>query len=629
MMSPLSVSQFLPPGLTFDVVIFDEASQVKEADAICCLYRGGQVIVAGDQKQLPPTSFFDRMADDDEDLDDDILDFESVLDRCKAQGFPGLPLNWHYRSQHESLITFSNRSFYDGRLATFPGAVFESPSLGVELFRVDGVYHRGGTRDNPIEADAVVDRIVHHRRRHPSMTLGVVALSVAQQSAIEAAIERRSLTEPELAELISDDRLDGFFVKNLENVQGDERDLIIMSIGYGPDEVSKFLMNFGPMNRPGGERRLNVAVTRARRRVEVVSSFAPGQITSDNGTIQHLRRYLDFADRGIAALALDIDEDGHDTESPFEEEVVRSVRMLGYEPVPQVGVAGYRVDIGIRHPTQAGTYLLGVECDGATYHSSKVARDRDRLRQQVLEGLGWKIHRIWSTAWFADRAGEEERLRLAIEQALTTVEAPIPTRQAVADVDVYVDEHDFEQRPDWAQEYQPPQASDPYINLEFTDPRSRLEISRQILEVLGTSGPILDDDVLDDIRQAWGLGRAGARIREAFAKTLSSLKTKGDVEIVNGFVSLPNTEIVVRVPSDDPASTRKVASVDPRELDLAIVLLLRDAGAVSPGELRQAWARLFGWRRVGPDIEAAFEQSIRRLKRAGKVSGDDRLEVEP
>jgi very-short-patch-repair endonuclease len=627
MMSPLSVSQFLPPGLGFDVVIFDEASQVKEADAICCLYRGTQLIVAGDQKQLPPTSFFDRMADDDEDLDDDILDFESVLDRCKAQGFPGLPLNWHYRSQHESLIAFSNRSFYDGRLSTFPGAVFESPSLGVELFRVDGVYHRGGTRDNPIEAEKVVDRVVHHRRAHPSMTIGVVALSVAQQVAIETAIERRSLLEPELAELISNDRLDGFFVKNLENVQGDERDLIIMSIGYGPDEMGKFLMNFGPMNRPGGERRLNVAVTRARRRVEVVASFGSGQITSENGTIQHLRRYLDFADRGIAALAIEVGEEGRDTESPFEDEVVRSVRMLGYEPVPQVGVAGYRVDIGVRHPNQPGTYLIGIECDGATYHSSKVARDRDRLRQQVLEGLGWKIHRIWSTAWFSDRAGEEERLRRAFENALAVVDVPIVTRPAAADVDVYVDEHDFDQRPPWVEDYQPPEASEPLLNLEFTDPRSRPEISRQILEVVRMSGPISADDVLDAVRAAWGLGRAGARIREAFSKALSALKTKGDVTIVKGFVSRPTAEIVVRVPNEDPASIRKVASVDPRELDLAVVSLLSDASGASPAELRLAWARLFGWRRVGAEIETAFEQSIRRLKRSRTVIGGDRLQV--
>ena len=301
--------------------------------------------------------------------------------------------------------------------------------------------------------------------------------------------------------------------------------------------------------------------------------------------------------------------------------------MLGYEPVPQVGVAGYRVDIGIRHPTQPGTYLLGIECDGATYHSSKVARDRDRLRQQVLEGLGWKIHRIWSTAWFSDRAGEEERLRRTLEEALTKVDVPVVARPTAAEVDVYIDEHDFDQRPNWVQEYLPARASKLYTALEFTDPRSRPGISNQIVEIVRLNGPVLQDDILDAVRVAWGLGRAGARIREAFTKALSALKTKGDVQIVDGFVSLPDAEIVVRAPSEDPASVRKVASVDPRERDLAILLLLEDASGASPAELRLAWARLFGWRRVGAEIETAFEQSIRRLKKAGKVAGDDRLEL--
>lgn len=238
MMSPLSVSKFLPPGLHFNVVIFDEASQVREADAANCIYRGGHLIVAGDQKQLPPTSFFDRMADtDDEDIDESDIDvdgFDSILDCCKAQGFPSLPLEWHYRSHHESLIVYSNHSFYDGRLHTFPGAVFESPDLGVELFPVEGVYRRGTTRDNREEAAEVVERVLFHRRHHPDATIGVVALSTAQQRAVENEIERRWDSDPELRTLDSDDRLDGFFVKNLESVQGDERDIIILTIGYGP-----------------------------------------------------------------------------------------------------------------------------------------------------------------------------------------------------------------------------------------------------------------------------------------------------------------------------------------------------------------------------------------------------------
>jgi very-short-patch-repair endonuclease len=624
MMSPLSVSQFLPPGLRFDVVIFDEASQVREADAICCVYRGDQLIVAGDPKQLPPTAFFQKMADnDDDDIDDELLDFESILDRCKAQGFRALPLNWHYRSRHESLITFSNYSFYEGRLHTFPGAVFESPDLGVGLFKVDGEYRRGATRDNPIEAETVVDRIVYHRRHHPEATIGVVALSVAQQTCIEAAIERRSETETELRDLVTDSRLDGFFVKNLENVQGDERDIIVISIGYGPDEVGKLLMNFGPMSRPGGERRLNVAVTRAKRRVDVVSSVSAGQIKSDNPTTRHLARYLDYAERGTEALALDVSESMGDADSPFEEEVIRSIITMGYEPVPQVGVAGYRVDIGIRHPTLPGSFLLGVECDGATYHSSKVARDRDRLRQEVLEGLGWTIHRIWSTAWFVDRQTEEQRLQRSIEAALRGPVRADPQPQPAAEIDVVIEEHDFDAYPDWAWAYEQPSIARAPWNQDFIEPISRPTIARQINEIVTTAGPIHEDDVLAVLRDAWLLGRAGTRIREAFRQAVAYLAGRDQVEVDGHFLSVPGQEIFVRVPEDEYAIARKVTSIAPAELQLAIVKLLGDAGAADQDGLRTAWARLFGWRRVGSDIEIAFEDALEALVLSGAVLGPD------
>lgn len=331
MMSPLSVSQYLPSGLTFDVVIFDEASQVRPSDAINCVYRGRQLIVAGDQNQLPPSSFFVRgAADDDGTYDEDQLeDFESVLDLCKGSGgLTSLSLNWHYRSQHESLITYSNYSFYEGRLSTFPGATQVAEDLGIEVFKVDGVYRRGGGRDNPVEAAKVIERVLLHRLRHPDLSIGVVAFSQSQEEAIVRELERRANERPELAGLIGEDRLRGFFVKNLEDVQGDERDIIVFSLGYGPDEFGKFTLQMGPLNKQGGWRRLNVAITRARRRVEIVTSVLPtdfvGDLKADG--VRHLRRYLDFALRGTPALALDLAESRGDAESPFEEEVVKSLR---------------------------------------------------------------------------------------------------------------------------------------------------------------------------------------------------------------------------------------------------------------------------------------------------------------
>ena len=627
MMSPLTVSQFLPPDLHFDAVIFDEASQVREADAVCSIFRGDQLIVAGDPKQLPPTSFFQGDDGGDgggsDDLEDDILDFESILDRCEAQGLPTLPLNWHYRSRHESLITFSNRSFYGGRLQTFPGATFEAPDLGVELIKVDGRYDRGGTRDNPIEAEAVVDRIVWHRQRHPDLTLGVVALSAAQQSCIEAAIERRRADQPELRDLVTDSRLDGFFVKNLENVQGDERDLIIISIGYGPDEYGKLTMQFGPLMKANGWRRLNVAVTRAKRRVEVVSSITPGQIVSDNASTRHLARYLDYADRGIVALAGDLTESVGEPDSPFEEEVIKSVTMLGYEAVPQVGVAGYRIDLGVRHPTLPGKFVLGVECDGATYHSSKVARDRDRLRQSVLEGLGWSIHRIWSTAWFSDRRGEEERLRVAIESAVRG-DSPSKLRlvpQPEEAREVAVEEFHFDELPSWVEAFEEPRVSSPDTHSDFTDPSARSAVARQILEAVTLAGPIHEEDVLAALRVSWGLGRAGGRIRDAFQSAVNFLTTRDQIVSSGAFLSLPGQEIRIRAPRDDQVIPRKVAMVPLEERRLAVVKLLEDAGPTEPDRLRIAWARLFGWRRVGSDIEMAFEDDVDALTANGSVIG--------
>ncbi len=422
MMSPLTVSQFLPDTLHFDAVIFDEASQVRPCDAVNAIYRADQVIIAGDQKQLPPTAFFDRAtaADGEDYEEEELAQFESVLDLAKRGCFASLPLRWHYRSRHESLITYSNYSFYDGGLITFPSAVDDSPDLGIKLIKVNGVYRRGGANDNPIEAEAVVDRVFEHARAHPKRTLGVVAFSLPQAGCIETALEARRRDHPELDEFFSGGRLDGVFVKNLESVQGDERDTIIISVGYGPDEAGKFTMNFGPLQKRGGERRLNVLITRARRRIEIVTSvtheqFRPSQRQSG---ARHLQGYLEFAERGVSALAGAIGPQGGAAESPFEEEVLRVVRSWGWEAVPQVGVAGYRLDIGVRHPDKPGVFAIGIECDGAMYHSSRVARDRDRLRQEVLEGLGWHLHRIWGPAWHRQRRSEEQRLREAFDRAV-------------------------------------------------------------------------------------------------------------------------------------------------------------------------------------------------------------------
>jgi very-short-patch-repair endonuclease len=423
MMSPVSVSALLPPSFIFDAVIFDEASQLTTANAVNAIYRGRQLIVAGDEKQLPPTRFFERGLnedDSDEYSDDEVAEFESVLQQAKSGGFRNIGLRWHYRSRHESLITYSNYSFYDGKLITYPGAMQESDSVGVQLVHVpDGVYSRSGRRTNVVEAQKVVERVFHHATHHPELSLGVVAFSSAQENEILDQIEMARRSRPDLDNFFTPDRLNGFFVKNLENVQGDERDIIIFSICYGRDEHGKLTMTFGPVNASGGWRRLNVGFTRARYRVEIVSSITASDfVANPSVNVNHLKRYLDFAERGIAALAVDLTSAEGAPESPFEEEVLKTIASWGFDVIPQVGQAGYRIDMAVRDPAKPGRYVLGIECDGAAYHSSLVARDRDRLRQEVLEKLGWRLHRIWGPSWYRSPKNTKDELRVAIERAL-------------------------------------------------------------------------------------------------------------------------------------------------------------------------------------------------------------------
>ena len=412
MMSPLSVAQYLPPERAlFDVVIFDEASQITVWDAIGSIARGRQVVVAGDPRQMPPTNFFARSDDDDPDGDVDIEgDLESILDEVCAAGIPEQTLNLHYRSRKESLIAFSNARYYESRLTTFPAP--DTASRGVSLARPEGFYARGGARHNEGEAKAIVAEVVR-RLTHPEpeirqRSIGVVTFNSEQQTLIENLLDRERLDRPEIEPAFSDEHtIEPVFVKNLETVQGDERDVILFSVTYGPDKSGRVTMNFGPLNREGGERRLNVALTRARREMIVFSVLHPDQMDLSRTRAQgvaDLKHFLVYAERGPSALASAASRPAGAFESPFEAAVARELRMRGWRVDPQVGVSAYRVDLGIVHPDTPGRYLAGVECDGAMYHSSAVARERDKIRQQVLEELGWKLFRIWSTDWWTDKA---------------------------------------------------------------------------------------------------------------------------------------------------------------------------------------------------------------------------------
>ncbi|MGM9428393.1 DUF3320 domain-containing protein [Hydrogenophaga sp. MI9] len=424
LMSPLSIAQYLSAEASnFDLVVFDEASQIPVWDAIGAMARGKQVVMVGDPKQLPPTNFFGR--NEGADGDDDVVegDLESILDECLGASLPTRNLSWHYRSRHESLIAFSNHRYYGGGLVTFPSPVTDDRAVSFHL--VKGRYEKGGARINQPEAQALVADLVSRLKRpgfrESGLTIGVVTFNSEQQGLIEDLLDDERRKDPGLEPYFSEMELEPVFVKNLESVQGDERDIMYFSITYGPDMAGTVSMNFGPLNRDGGERRLNVAVTRARHELRVFSSLRGEQMdlsrTKANG-VRDLKHFLEFAELGPRALAEAHHGSQGDFESPFEAGVATALGRKGWQVHTQIGASSFRVDLGVVHPDFAGRYLAGVECDGATYHRSATARDRDKLREQVLRGLGWEIVRIWSTDWWVNPGGTLERVHATLTELL-------------------------------------------------------------------------------------------------------------------------------------------------------------------------------------------------------------------
>ena len=381
------------------------------------------MVIVGDPKQLPPTTFFQRAAIDTETEEDDATrtvaeEGESILDVASTLYQPVRRLRWHYRSRHHSLIAFSNKEFYQGDLVIFPSAYHDHQDLGVKYHEVKGGIFDSGR--NASEAAVVIDAVMDHMERMPNESLGVVTLNFEQGELIEELLDQRLRAEP--FALAFQEKMNSvsepFFVKNLENVQGDERDVIFISATYGADARGNQYQRFGPLNGPNGHRRLNVLFTRAKKRTEIFSSLDPDRIqtgpTSSWG-LRALKQYLLFARSGVLETA---DEGEDQPVNDFEQSVGAVLKEKGFEVVPQVGVAGFFIDLAVKHPTKTGSYLLGIECDGASYHSGRSARDRDRLREEILVNLGWKIHRVWSTDWFKSRQTQVDRLLKHIDELL-------------------------------------------------------------------------------------------------------------------------------------------------------------------------------------------------------------------
>ena len=627
MMSPLSIAKYIPPGsVDFDMVIFDEASQVRPVEALGAIIRGKQAIVVGDSKQLPPTSFFDRMGDAEEEQSE-TADLESILGMFCAQGAPERMLRWHYRSRHESLIAVSNYEFYDNRLMVFPSPDGGKVETGLVFnHNPQAKYQRRGV--NADEAKAVAQAVMEHARTTPDLTLGVAAFNLAQARRIEDEVDilRRGDTSHE--EFFAEHPEEPFFVKNLENVQGDERDVILISIGYGKINGTYLPMNFGPLNKEGGERRLNVLITRARRRCVVHCNFVPADLDlrrSKARGVGALKTFLEYAKTGV----LDIPgPTGREADSPFEEAVATELRARGHDVAHQIGSIGFFIDLAVVDPEQPGRYLLGIECDGASYHSARSARDRDRLRQQVLEGLGWKIHRIWSTDWFRNPRRELDKVEEAIGLAVAgaRVSAPVSRTRQPAQPLERVDEP-AAPAPDPARPYT---VADLYIGPR---PEPLHEVSPEVLaewigRVVAVESPVHLDEAILRVRSAAGVRRSGSRIRAqmvwAVRRGVERARFRKDGE---GFLWRPghDTAEIRRRDGAVPGSLRKPEMIAAEEIGAALLHVVRASYGIDEAEAVTDAARPFGYKQAGPRIARRFREVLDQLLQSGEVERDGKL----
>ncbi|HEX8203938.1 MAG TPA: DUF3320 domain-containing protein, partial [Isosphaeraceae bacterium] len=639
LMSPLSVAAHLPPGaLAFDLVVFDEASQVKPVDALGALVRGRQAVVVGDSRQLPPTRFFDRLTggDDRDDDDEATADVESILGLFVAQGAPQRMLRWHYRSRHESLIAVSNRQFYDDRLVVFPSPDAGRRAAGLIFHHLpETAYDRGRTRTNPGEAEAVARAVLEHARAQAGrphgrrLTLGVATFSTAQRQAIVDRLERLRRAEPACEAFFDEGAEEPVFVKNLENVQGDERDVIFISIGYGRTATGELALNFGPLNAEGGERRLNVLITRARVRCEVFTNLTAGDIDpgrSRSRGVGALRSFLAYAQTG----RLDgPDPAATEPASPFEEAVRAALTASGWGVRTRVGSAGSALDLAVVDPDRPGQYLLGLECDGPSYREARSARDRDRLRRQVLEGLGWRLLRLWSPAWLRDPEGQRARVRAALEAARTEAtadgaEAAIRGREARVGTG---DDPKIERaeggdpgpRPADIPAYRPADLAAELGGVDLTAvPTDRL--AGWVAEVVRIEGPVHVAEVTRRLAEAAGAKRLGPRIQEAVemagshARALGMIRREGEFLWPAGTMSL-----VVRDRGGLPAASRRLELVAPEEIALAVERVVRDGFGMEPGSIPASACRLLGFPRLSDEMRRRVESVVAGLLQQGRL----------
>jgi len=631
LMSPISVAQYLDVNnKKFDLVIFDEASQMPTSEAVGAIARGENVIVVGDPKQMPPTSFFSSNYVDEENIE--IEDLESILDDCLALSMPSKHLLWHYRSKHESLIAFSNAKFYDNKLLTFPSP--DDITSKVQLVQVgDGFYDKGKTRQNYREAELIVQEI-EKRLTNSSLSkfsIGVVTFSSAQQNLIDDLLTERYKANP-MFESAALECPEPIFVKNLENVQGDERDIILFSIGYGPDQNGKVSLNFGPLNRNGGWRRLNVAVSRARYEMKIFSTLRSDQIdlnkTSAEG-VAGLRSFLEFAEKGKSAIIHKAQKFSVNT-SAFEKYVAAELEKHGLEVHTNIGCSDYRIDLGIVNPENASEYVLGILCDGHNYHSARTARDREIVQRGVLKQLGWCTHQIWSTDWWANKdlvmKGILNSLSIAKETKshtlVETLECPIHSQnENVRIVENKIEDYNEEIKPDIII-----QSHQAYIIANIERVRFSAEeilnyshttlLCDQINQVLDVESPISKDLLCKRVLAAWEIKKLGSRINNHFEQSVfPRLNLIGTPSNTKQFYWKAGQDPInyteFRVLTDE-TTKRDADDIAPEEVSNAVHFILQQQISILYEELIRETGRLFGYARSGSVVENSMKRGIQK-----------------
>jgi len=631
LMSPLSVSTFLKPGaFNFDLVIFDEASQLPTPEAIPSILRAKQVVVAGDSNQLPPSSFFRTSLENDSNEweEGQIEELESLLDDCKAiePFFKPAHLKWHYRSRDERLINFSNHYYYsDNPLITFPSPSIDLKKSGVILEYVpDGVWDRGGSRINRKEARRVAKLIVEQLKSEPEKTLGVVAFNSSQKEAIEDALEEELQTQKNLAALLDPERKEAFFIKSLENVQGDERDVIIISVGYGKAQDGKMSLNFGPLNTAGGWRRLNVLVTRAKWKIILVTSVRSSEligINPENKGPVGLKNYIQYAETGYLNEAREAAKLLAEETNDFEDSVRRELEMRGFKVDAQVGVGSFRIDLAVRDPNNSTGYAIGIECDGATYHSSRSARDRDILRQEILQGMGWKLHRIWSTEWFKNR---EMAMGILIENVNRAINGKTITKNITQST-----EKDLEEETDL--KAVPLKKS--HCGVEYMKSKTRCKkevimnskgvhrFSDIVVNIVKDEGPIHIDLALERVKELAGVARAGSNIQSNFELAIKLAIKDSEIEKIKedkGFLHKVGRKFsTFRIPAD--GVERRLDQISKIEISNAVNFLIKDQFGLAYDNAVQSIKHLFGISRVDPEEGDRVKDLIDEMIASGLI----------